>query len=267
MNISIKRRTFEILESVRENDRAGKIFHLFIMTLISLSIISVILETVQSIETEFGQLLKDFELFSVIIFTIEYLLRLWTCTYIEKFKRPVIGRLKYIISPMALIDLVAVLPFYLPMIVKLDLRFVRILRLVRIFRIFKMGRYSKSLKMVGGVFRSTREELTLAIGLAVIILVLASCIMYYIEHAVQPEAFASIPETMWWGVTALTTVGYGDIYPKTALGKMFGALIAFIGIGMFALPAGILGSGFVEEFKKNKKEQEITCPHCGKKIS
>ena len=151
-------------------------------------------------------------------------------------------------TPMAMIDLLAILPFYLAFWVT-DLRFIRILRLLRIFRVIKVVRYSKALYTFGVVAKEKKEELVIVAVLGGIAIFMASALMYFVENEAQPNAFASIPHAMWWAVATLTTVGYGDITPITGLGKFLGAIIALVGIGMFALPAGILGSAFVEEFE------------------
>lgn len=181
------------------------------------------------------------------------------------------------LTPLAMIDLFAILPFYLPMIIPLDLRFIRAVRLFRLFRLFKIGRYSKALSLLKKVLKDKKEELILIIFVVFLLLIIFSSLMYFIEKEAQPEAFSSIPEAMWWGIITLTTVGYGDVYPITPLGKILGALIAFLGIGMFALPAGILGSGLVEVVRKkevntDKSIEELgvnktaTCSNINKKI-
>ncbi|HNV46391.1 MAG TPA: ion transporter [Spirochaetota bacterium] len=264
MGRSIRMRLHQIMEPAVEGDRASKVFDVGIMALIVVNVLAVILETVKSIESEFGEILYRFEVFSVAVFTVEYALRLWSCVEDDRFARPVLGRLRYMVSPIALIDLLAVLPFYLPLFLALDLRFIRVLRLFRIFRLFKIGRYSESMKRMGAVFRKKKEELGLAVFIVLILLVFTSCIMYYVEHEAQPEAFSSIPRAMWWGVATLTTVGYGDVYPMTAIGKVLGAVIALLGVGMVALPAGIIASGFAEEIHASREEAKLVCPHCGK---
>ena len=165
---------------------------------------------------------------------------------------------------MALVDLAAILPFYLPMVLMLDLRFVRAIRLMRLFRLFKMGRYSQSLKMIINVFRAKKPELMISLAVLSILLIFASSLMYYCEHEAQPDNFSSIPAAMWWGVSTLTTVGYGDIYPVTHIGRFMGAIISILGIGIFALPAGILASGMIDEMQKEKEPS--VCPHCGKPL-
>lgn len=265
MSQKVKKRIFEILEIALAGDLLSTIFDVFIMTLISLNVIAVVLETVESLSSQYMLLFRIFEVFSVAVFTIEYLLRLWTCTTNDRFKSPVKGRIRFAVTPLVLVDLMAILPFYIPMVIPLDLRFIRAVRLFRLFRLFKMGRYSESLKSFGNVLRAKKEELAITVFVILILLVLASSLMYFVEHEAQPEVFSNIPTAMWWGVATLTTVGYGDVYPITPIGKFFGAIIAILGIGMFALPAGILASGFAEEIRGKRGKRRI-CPHCGKDI-
>ncbi len=179
---------------------------------------------------------------------------------LEKYHHPVTGRLRFTVTPLALIDLLAILPFYLTFL-GIDLRF---LRIVRILRIAKLSRYLSSLHLFIDVLRNRKEELIMTTTVLVLLLIISSSMMYYAEHDAQADVFSGIPATMWWAVATLTTVGYGDIYPVTGLGKLFGTGSAIVGIGLFALPTAILGSGFIEEINKRKEKQ--TCPHCGKSI-
>ncbi len=257
-----KRKIHELLDPTEGGTKLDTIVNAFIVSLIMLNTLAVILETVDSIYSQYKVLFKSFELFSICIFSLEYLLRLWTCTCIEKFKHPIYGRLKFIFSIGGLIDLAAILPFYLPLVTGFDFRFIRILRLFRFFRFFKLGRYLNASKIISKVIEAKKEELILSLVVTVFLIVIASSVMYYVEHDVQPDKFSSIPETMWWSVATLTTVGYGDLYPITTLGKTLTAIISILGIGMFALPAGILASGFSDALKKTKHEK-IKCPHCG----
>ncbi|MEO1050300.1 MAG: ion transporter [Bacteroidota bacterium] len=258
-----KEKILKTIDKAEQGDQTSRIFDIFIMTLIILNVIAVIVETVEPIYQQYKDFFYYFELVSVIIFTIEYAIRVWICTAIEKYKHPIKGRLKYILSIEAIIDLLAIIPFYLPLLFGIDARFIRVLRIFRLFRIFKLGRYSTAFQMIKTVIKDRTEELVITFTMVIIMLIFSSSMMYYIEHEVQPEAFKSIPDTMWWGVATLTTVGYGDVYPITPLGKLLGAFIAILGIGVFALPAGIIASGFeaemskMDEYKKrNNKNKE-----------
>ena len=260
-----KRRTYEILEKASLNDVASQVFDIFIMSLIALNVVAVILQTVESLSSRYSQFFHVFEVCSIVVFTAEYAMRLWSCTAEQKDPKTIRGRVRFATSPLAMVDLIAILPFYLPMLLPLDLRFIRVVRLFRLFRLFKMARYSEALKTFGNVLRAKKEELFITLFVVFILLIVASSLMYLIENQVQPERFSSIPAAMWWGVATLTTVGYGDIFPVTPLGKVLGAIIALLGIGMFALPAGILGSGFVGEIQKKTRSIQV-CPHCGKNL-
>ncbi len=251
-----RKRIFETLEKGQGDDNLSKQFDIFIMFLIILNVLFVILETVEPIYRKYEAIFRYLEIISVAIFTIEYAGRIWTCTYFEKYKHPFRGRLKFIFSTVAIIDILAILPFYLPLFFSMDGRFIRILRLFRLFRLFKMGRYSSAVNLIIRVVRKQKEELMITLIIVLVMLIFASGLMYYVEHQAQPEAFSSIPETMWWGVATLTTVGYGDVYPVTAIGRVVGAFIAILGIGVFALPAGIIASGFESELKNRKKYHE-----------
>lgn len=239
-------------------------FDIFLITLISLNVAAIILESVVSLRTQFHSFFHSFEVFSVIIFTVEYVLRIWTANLNPKFEKYFSGNFRYALTPMAIIDLFAILPFYLPFF-GVDLRLIRIMRIFKIFRLFKIARYLNALTLMGRVFQKKREELIVSLIFTLFLLLIASTFMYYIENDVQPENFSSIPETMWWGIATLTTVGYGDVYPITAFGKFLGGIIAIIGIGLFALPTGILASGFSSELS-NKVNNSDNCDSCGQKL-
>lgn len=265
---SLKLKVWELVEAVKHKDEPRRIYDLvdiFMMTLIVLNVLAVILETVQSIDQEYHQVFYWFETFSVICFTIEYLARAWACTSQKKFSKPIWGRIKFLLTPMAIIDLIAIIPFYLTFL-NLDMRFVRSLRLFRLFRLFKLMRYSHSLTLFGNVFRNKKEELLITAAIMFVLIIVTASFIYFAEHEAQPDKFTDIPTSMWWAIVTLTTVGYGDVFPITPLGKVFAGIIAVLGIGMFALPTGILGASFVEEINKIKAKKDSVCPHCGERI-
>lgn len=263
--MSIKKKLYDTIDNPESKKLASRVVQWSIMFIIAVNVLSVILETEPLLNERFAQWFYYLEFISVVIFTIEYLIRILACTEKEGYQGAVSGRIKYMLSFIMLIDLFAILPFYLPMFFKLDLRFIRVLRLFRIFRLFKLARYSDSLRVMSKVIRGKKEEIIIAASFTGILLVFSSSMMYFIENQAQPEAFRSIPQAPWWGVATLTTVGYGDIYPITPLGKLFGALIAIFGIGLFALPAGILASGFTDSI--NQKSKPSICPHCKMEIT
>lgn len=257
----VKRRTHEILEGVSPDDRSSRAVQLSIMVLIVLNLLALMTETMEPVHRRLRDVLVGFEAFSVAVFMIEYVLRIWSCTEVASYKDPIWGRLKFALTPLVLVDLMAIAPFYLPFL-GINLVFVRAFRLVRLTRILKLGRYSSALRSIGAVVRAKKEELGTVVFLMMILLIVASSLMYEVEHAVQPDKFSSIPATMWWGVMTLTTVGYGDVYPVTPLGQLLASAIAVLGIGLFALPTGVLGSGFLEQIQK-KGQGKNKCPHCG----
>ena len=264
-SISIKARVFSLLDVAGEGDQASRAVDIFIIALIALNIMAMVLDSVGSIHAAASGFFHVFEIVSIIIFSVEYILRIWSCAISPKWTGAVCGRLSYAATPLALIDLLAVLPFYLPFL-GFDLRFIRAVRLFRIFRIAKMGRYSSSIQLFVRVLHAKKEALASSLFLLCILLLVSSSMLYYAERDAQPDAFSSIPAAMWWGVATLTTVGYGDVYPVTPVGRVLGAATAIIGIAMFALPTAILGAGFVEDFEQHRQE-ERTCPHCHKPLN
>ena len=261
----IKERVFALVETVSQDDLRTRHFDWFDISIIALIIINtfaVILESVPALSLKYSRWFNLIEIFSVIVFTIEYLLRIWTCTINPEYRKPLSGRLRFILTPLLIIDLIAILPFYLPMLISVDLRFLRTIRLARFLRVLKLGRYSESLKLFGHVLKEKKEELIMAFAMILVLLTISSTSLYYIEHGVQPDKFASIPDAMWWGVATLTTVGYGDIFPITPLGKILGGIIALLGIGLFALPTGIISAGLIEHVRQ-KGRKAYKCPKCG----
>lgn len=261
--MSIRQRTWEIVEPAKGGGNPSRIFGMFILSLIFLNVLAVIIGSVESIQSRWGRFLSAFEVFSVAVFTIEYLARLWSCIVDPRYSGFLRGRVRLALRAMSIVDLLAILPFYLPFC-GADLRSLRVLRLLRILRVAKIARYYASLDLIRHVFRSRKEELVLSTALMGLLLVVSSSLLFYCENTAQPDAFSSIPATMWWSVTTLTTVGYGDMYPVTILGKFCASVVALLGIGMFALPTGIIGAGFVEAIQKRKGP--YVCPHCGKEI-
>lgn len=260
---------YTLLESPADTNRLRKLIIYFIATLIFLNVIVVILETVAWMYFEYAPFFQLFDLFTVIVFTTEYILRVWCCVKNPRYADPVRGRIQYALSPYALVDLVALTPFYLPVIIPIEFRLLRVLRLLRIFRVLRLGAYSHAFETFVDVLRSKKEELIITVIMAAIILVLASSALYAAERDAQPEKFGSIPDAMWWAVVTLATVGYGDVYPITPLGKFFAAIVAISAIGLFALPTGILASGFAESLSRKREcdaDSPVTCPRCGVRI-
>ncbi len=248
--------------------KADKIINIFIITLISLNVIAVMLETIEDLHNKYEVFFNWFDRISVYIFTIEYVLRVWSCTHDPKYRHRITGRLRYMFTWGAIIDLLAFLPFYIHLFSGLDLRTLRILRLLRFFRLFRLTAYTRSAQMIFNVFKSRANELILSFVLTIFLIIIASCILYFAEH-LHPEnkdKFTSIPATLWWAVVTLTTTGYGDMVPLTIVGKIFTGVIMLTGVAFFALPAGIITAGFLEEIKFIRKSKGHNCPHCGKPL-
>jgi voltage-gated potassium channel len=273
--VTLRRRVHALLDGEHNLSTAARLLRLGLAALIVLNVAAVVLETVPSIQAGSSHLFDVFEHVSVAIFAIEYLLRLWAVPENARFDRRG-GRLRWIFTPMALVDLAAILPG-LFVGATFDLRTLRMLRLLRILRVVRLGRYSQAMQTLQNVLRSKAPDLLSLFFVLAILLVVASTLMFYCENEAQPEAFSSIPATMWWSIVTLTTVGYGDMAPVTGLGRVLGGAIAILGIGMFALPAGLLGAAFVEELGKVREARRHhgpaavrghapMCPHCGRPV-
>lgn len=256
---------FNILEIDVPDGKVTNRFEHFMFVLIMLNVLVTILETVKSIRDVMGPFFHLFDMFSLLVFTSEYLARLWVCTLDHRYSSPLLGRVKYMLTPYMLLDLAIIIPFYLPLFFVIDTRFVLVFRMFRIARILKLTRYSQSFQRIIRVTIKKKDDLIACMGVVFVLLILSSSLMYYAEHTTQPDKFTSIPAAMWWGVATLTTVGYGDIFPVTNLGKFIGSFIALLGIGMVALPTGIIGSGFLEEMNSDTTD-DSRCPHCGGKL-
>ena len=244
----MKNLIFRLLEDSEKKHGAQPLVNLLIVGLIVLNSIAVALATVESYKVSYKEVFDAFEIFSVIFFTLEYILRVWICTERSEknYKHPIKGRLRYIFSPFAIIDLIAILPFFLGSFIEMDLRFMRAFRLIRIFR---FASKSITLQALGNVFKKESRTLLAALLVMIIVLFTASTIMYYLEKDIQPDKFGSIPEAMWWGVAALTTVGFGDSVPVSVQGKFLAGIIMILGIVIYALPAGVFASAFVRELQ------------------
>jgi len=295
MNIyqRFKRNIFDVIQPFADASAgrlASRIFDDVIMLLIVFSVVSVFLCTFR-IPDWLLRILIRIEFWSLVVFTLEYALRIWTANLLYPDLGPFRSRIRYILSPMALIDLISILPFLLPFMPYTFVG-VRAFRLVRLLRIFKLNRYSDALAAIGDVFRRKSQQIVASIFFVFIILVLASLLIYYAEHDSQPEQFENAFSGLWWAVATLTTVGYGDIYPITPIGRFLGAIIAILGIGMVAVPTSILSAGFMELLEthtgegagkqdspspehaheagdhaaQDSPEPPQYCPHCGKKL-
>ncbi len=212
----------------------------------------MILESHVSIRNVYGNYFNVFEAISIYIFSFEYLYRI-RLAYLDKRMK---GVKKYIFSTFGLIDLISILPFFLNQFVKVDGRFLRILRLFRLTRIFKLGRDSSSLQLFVSALKGVQNELKFTLFLSALAILFSASAIYYLENEVQPEKFSSITESIWWATVSLATVGYGDVYPVTVGGKVFASVISLIGIGIVAIPTGIISASFVEEINKVRRGEK-----------
>ncbi|MBF0267753.1 MAG: ion transporter [Alphaproteobacteria bacterium] len=246
MNERIRWQVWKILE--QGSSLWGRASSSLLVCLILANVGAEVATTLPNLTVAWQRELHLFDRVAVLIFTLEYLLRLWVCVEDprERFHHhPVMGRLRYMVTPKAIIDLLAILPLFLGPFLNPDA-----IRFLRLARLLKLLRYSAALDTLGDVVKSERRVLISAGIVMLVLLVTQSSIMYYIEREAQPQAFGSIPDAMWWGVVTLATVGYGDVVPHTPLGKLMGGVSAVMGLCMFALPAGILASAFSQEMKK-----------------
>lgn len=238
-----KRAAYEALET-DEGQETYRGLRLALALLILLNLISVALNTVPSVVARYGSALAAFEIVAVGIIVIELSVRVWACTVDTRYRHPVFGRIRYLVRPMTLIDLVSIVPSFFSLF-GLDLRFLRLLRLMRLLRVLKLGRYSEGLDRLDDVIRRKSAELVASFVLILILLTLVSGLMFFAEHDAQPERFATLPEAIWWSTLMMT--GEFAVTPVTFLGRALGMAVAVLGVGLFALPAGIIASGLLEQ--------------------
>ena len=255
MSKSYKLRIYEILEATNPEDKTAEAVNLFMLVLVVLNVAAVVLETVDGIYLAHKALFQYFADISVVIFTIEYILRMWSCDVDPKYRLPFVGRLRFALTPLALIDLLVILPAYAILAFPADHMLLRSLRVLWTFRLFKLSRYSRSLQTIMDVIRAQKLELFMSFSAIIFFMVLSSTLIYFLEHDAQPQRFPDIPATMWWAVLTMTTVG-DNFYPITPLGKLAGGLIIILGVATFALPTSILTSGFVDELERRREEKE-----------
>lgn len=246
INRRIRRKVYEVLEGGLGEDRLAHWVNLALIILIISNVIAFAVETLPGMGERYGVYFEAFNVISVAIFTVEYALRIWSAVEIPVFhgERPWRARLQFACNPLLIVDLLAILPFYLSFLVTIDLRVLRVLRLLRFF---KLLRYSAALQSLGRVIVNEQRALLGALLIMCSLILFAATGMYFIERHAHPDAFNSVPRAVWWAVATLTTVGYGDVVPVTPAGRVFGALIMIFGLGMFALPIAIMAAGFSQE--------------------
>jgi voltage-gated potassium channel len=261
-------RIYEILDNPRPDDRVGRFINIALLLLIAANVVASILETDAALANEAPAFIKWFEWISIVVFSIEYLLRLWSCTADPRFTRAARVRARMATRPMALVDVMAVAPFYVELFLPgaLDLRFLRVLRLLRLFRLLRHSRIAEAFATMVRVLQGKRIELAVSLAIVIVAMLLAAGAIYLAERGEQGTLFTSIPRAMWWAVETITTIGYGDMIPMTPVGRVIGSLVAFIGICAVALPVGIVSSGFIDELNRKRRPAapiDRACPHCG----
>jgi voltage-gated potassium channel len=265
----IRHGVYDLIRDDDDNGFAASVFDGTIVCLIVINVALVVLDTFSGFPAWAAKVFRCTEIVSVTIFSAEYLLRLWVAPLKYPDKRPLVAALKYALSFMAIIDLLAILPFYLPFIFPIDLRSLRLIRLLRLLRLLKMNRYTTALSAIGAVFKRKSAQLASSFFVVALLMVVSSILMYTFENPMQPAVFRNALSGLWWAVATLTTVGYGDIYPVTAAGRVVSAVIALLGIGLVAVPTGIISAGFMEDMSKSESSKRVEkpyCPHCGARL-
>ena len=257
---TIRLRVYQLLEPGTTGDPLSRIIDAIIVVLILTSIAIAIIESEPTLPIEVLRGLEWCESTILAFFIAEYVLRLWSCVEGGGRDQPVWSRLRFALGPMMLVDLVAIAPGLIALAGP-DASAMVVLRALRLLRLVRIARYSRSMQLFGTVLRERTPELLVTGALAAVLMLLASTDMYLAERDAQPERFGSIPRAMWWAVVTLTTVGYGDVYPVTAAGRMLGAVVAIIGIGVVAVPTGILGAGFTEAIREDRKQRRRESDH------
>lgn len=251
-----RKRISEIIEVGSSGDWISRFYDLVNSTSIVLNLVVSVLYTFESFRGAFGGILLSVETVTVAFFAADYLLRLWTARFLFPKQTRLKALWSYTTSFSGLVDLLSFLPYYLPIFFPSGAVAFRMFRVVRIFRLFRINAYYDSLNVITEVIASKRQQLVSSVFIILILMLASSLCMYSLEHEAQPEIFTNAFSGIWWSMSTLLTVGYGDIYPITPLGKLFGIAIAFLGVGMVAIPTGIISAGFVDQYSRIKRISE-----------
>ena len=247
-----KKRVFDIIQIGNRTDVPSTLFDIFIVVVILVNLFVTFFDTFEE-SVPYKEILDRVELVTIVIFTVEYVLRIWTASYLYPKKDKWQAKVKFIFSFNGVVDLLSFFPYYLPFFIPAGAVAFRMLRVVRIFRLFRINSQYDAFNVILNVLNEKKNQLVSSVFLIVILMIASSLCMYSIEHSVQPEAFQNAFSGIWWSMSTLLTVGYGDIYPITFLGKFMAIVIAFLGVGMVAVPTGIISAGFVEHYSKIKQ--------------
>lgn len=248
---AIKRRTFEIIQVGKDGDVPSIVFDLFIVLMIGVNLFVTLFMTFDA-SAPYTAILKRIDWITMLIFGIEYVLRVWTAEYLYPKKSPLAAKLSFMKSFYGVIDMMTFLPYFLPIFFPSGVVTFRMLRVARIFRLFRINTYYDAFNVITDVLNDKKDQIFSSVLLILILMIASSLCMYSLEHDVQPDVFQNAFSGIWWAVSTLLTVGYGDIYPVTSAGRIVAILIAFLGVGMVAIPTGIISAGFVEYYTKMK---------------
>ena len=253
----IKRRIFEIIQVSKDHDRPSIAFDFFIAVAIVLNLGVTLALTFDSLE-KFYPLFNWIDFITMVIFGVEYGLRLWTAEYLYPKVSPLKAKIKYMGSFYGVIDLLCFLPYFLPVFFPMGIVAFRMLRVVRILRLFRINAYYDAFNVITDVISDKKNQIFSSVCIILILMLASSLLMYNLEHEAQPDKFQNAFSGIWWAVSALLTVGYGDLYPVTLAGQIVGIVIAFFGVGVVAIPTGIISAGFVEHYTKMKELSDYT---------
>jgi len=251
-----RKRISEVIEVGSSGDWISRGYDIFSTLILLVNLTATVLYTFDYMEDNFGGLLLAAEAVTVAFFAVDYALRIWTAKYSRRGKNAKNAVLSYAFSFTGLIDLLSFLPYYLPFFFPSGAAFFRMFRVIRIFRLFQINAYYDSLNVITQVISSKKQQLMSSVFIIFVLMFASSLCMYSLEHEAQPDVFKNAFSGIWWSVSTLLTVGYGDIYPVTTLGQIFGILISFLGVGMVAIPTGIISAGFVEQYSRIKRMSE-----------
>ena len=274
----IKLRTYEILEVARPNDTASRVVDIALMSLILINVSLIIADTFE-LPLLAVKISNVIEIVSVVIFSLEYILRIWSADLAYPNLSPFLARLRFMVTFAAIVDLVSLLPSYIS-VISANFMVLRMLRVLRLLRAFKLNRYTHALRDIGEVFRKKASQLISSLLVVSFLMLISAVLMYDAEHEAQPEVFENAFSGLWWAIVTVTTVGYGDMRPITPVGRVMGSLIALLGIALVAVPTGIITAGFSEQIsQKNaetnaaeggedtkKDDEKCFCPYCGHKL-
>ncbi|MEE0204822.1 MAG: ion transporter [Oscillospiraceae bacterium] len=251
-----RKRLFEIVEVGAADDWISRGYDMLSTLILVVNLTVTVMNTFDAMSLRYGAMLKGIESFTVAFFAVDYVLRLLSCRFLRPAERELKSLLLYMFSFTGVVDLLSFLPYYLPFFFPDGAVAFRMFRVIRIFRLFRINAYYDSLNVITEVLTSKKQQLLSSVFILLVLMLGSSLCMYSLEHEAQPEVFRNAFSGIWWSVSTLLTVGYGDIYPVTTLGKLFGTIIAFLGVGMVAIPTGIISAGFVDQYSRLKRISE-----------